>query len=121
MTRRDLIRLLACTPIALQAQTPRWPPVAVLGNARGLPLVTANGGNTQMTAATAAPLLTDRRVVLLDLDAPPPMAPEEHTADRVCADILAALTAAGIDRFVWYGYSFGAVVGLQVATRSPRV
>jgi len=62
MTRRDLIRLLACTPIALQAQTPRWPPVAVLGNARGLPLVTANGGNTQMTAATAAPLLTDRRV-----------------------------------------------------------
>jgi pimeloyl-ACP methyl ester carboxylesterase len=39
----------------------------------------------------------------------------------VCADILAALTAAGIDRFVWYGYSFGAVVGLQVATRSDRV
>src|SRR5713101_5242027 len=29
------------------------------------------------------------------------------TADRLCADILAVADAAGIDRFAWFGFSFG--------------
>src|SRR5690349_7624204 len=104
MTRRDLLRRLACTPIALQAQSPRWPSLTVLGDSPGIPLVIANGGNTRVTAAIAAPLLTDRRVVLLELDTSPPIPAGAHTADRVCRDILESLAAAGIDRFVWYGY-----------------
>jgi pimeloyl-ACP methyl ester carboxylesterase len=43
------------------------------------------------------------------------------TADRVCADILAVADAAGVDRFAWYGFSFGSVVGLQLASRTSRL
>src|SRR5215471_16727231 len=43
------------------------------------------------------------------------------TADRVCADILAIADAAGVERFAWYGFSFGGVVGLQLASRTNRL
>ncbi len=39
---------------------------------------------------------------------------------QVCADILAVADAAGADRFAWYGYSWGGVVGLQLAARKER-
>ncbi len=43
-----------------------------------------------------------------------------RTADRECADILAVADAAGVDRFAWFGFSFGGVVGLAcVGTESP--
>jgi pimeloyl-ACP methyl ester carboxylesterase len=69
--------------------------------------------------------LTDRyRVVVIDnstfensranIDA-------SQTADRVCADILAVADAAGVDRFAWFGFSFGGVVGLQLASRTSRL
>ena len=69
--------------------------------------------------------LTDRyRVVVIDnstfensranIDA-------SQTADRVCADILAVADAAGVDRFAWFGFSFGGVVGLQLASRTNRL
>jgi pimeloyl-ACP methyl ester carboxylesterase len=69
--------------------------------------------------------LTDRyRVVVIDnstfensranIDA-------SQTADRVCADILAVADAAGVDRFAWFGFSFGGVVGLQLASRTGRL
>jgi pimeloyl-ACP methyl ester carboxylesterase len=43
------------------------------------------------------------------------------TADRLCADILAVADAAGVDRFAWFGFSFGGVVGLQLASRTNRL
>jgi hypothetical protein len=46
---------------------------------------------------------------------------DSFTPDRVCADVLAVADAAGLDRFSWYGFSWGGVVGLQLATRTNRL
>lgn len=46
---------------------------------------------------------------------------DSFTADRVCADILAVADAVGASRFAWYGFSWGAVVGLQLAVRTNRL
>jgi dienelactone hydrolase len=43
------------------------------------------------------------------------------TADQVCKDLLSVADAAGFDRFVWWGFSWGGLVGLQLASRSDRV
>ena len=43
------------------------------------------------------------------------------TPDRVCADILSVADAAGAERFAWFGYSWGGVVGLQLAARTQRL
>lgn len=47
--------------------------------------------------------------------------PHELTAGRVCADLLAVASAAGFDRFAYWGYSWGAAVGLQLAARTDRL
>jgi len=69
--------------------------------------------------------LTDAyRVVLLDY---PPTGDDaaavidSFSPDRVCPEILAVADAASIDRFAWYGYSWGGVVGLQLAARTDRL
>jgi pimeloyl-ACP methyl ester carboxylesterase len=49
------------------------------------------------------------------------IAPDALTADRVCADLLAVASAAGFDRFAYWGYSWGAAVGLQLAARTDRL
>jgi pimeloyl-ACP methyl ester carboxylesterase len=49
------------------------------------------------------------------------IAPQDLTADRVCADLLAAADAAGFERFAYWGYSWGAAVGLQLAARTDRL
>ena len=69
--------------------------------------------------------LTDRYQVIA-MDYPPAgadavAAVASFDPDRVCADILAVADAAGIDRFAWYGYSWGGVVGLQLAARTNRL
>jgi pimeloyl-ACP methyl ester carboxylesterase len=46
---------------------------------------------------------------------------DSFTADRVCADVLAVADAAGAETFAWYGFSWGAGVGLQLATRTKRL
>jgi pimeloyl-ACP methyl ester carboxylesterase len=56
-----------------------------------------------------------RVVVIADADI------GSFTADRLCADILAVADAAGVDRFAWFGFSFGSVVGLQLASRTNRL
>lgn len=43
------------------------------------------------------------------------------TADQVCKDLIAVADAAGFARFVWWGFSWGGLVGLQLASRSDRV
>jgi len=46
---------------------------------------------------------------------------DQLTAAQVCADILAVADAAGFDRFSYWGYSWGAAVGLQLAWRTDRL
>jgi pimeloyl-ACP methyl ester carboxylesterase len=68
--------------------------------------------------------LTDRYRVVVITDPATDNSPAgiaSLTADRVCADILAVADAAGVDRFAWYGFSFGSVVGLQLASRTSRL
>lgn len=69
--------------------------------------------------------LTDRyRVLRVDypgIGGSRDIAPEALTADRVCADLLAVASAAGFDRFAYWGYSWGAAVGLQLAVRTDRL
>jgi len=57
------------------------------------------------------------RLILMDY--PGPAKPDTLTPANAVADVLAVLDAAGIDRFGWVGYSFGSVLGLQVACAVP--
>uniref|UniRef100_UPI003555F096 alpha/beta fold hydrolase n=1 Tax=Streptomonospora nanhaiensis TaxID=1323731 RepID=UPI003555F096 len=43
------------------------------------------------------------------------------TADNVAADMLAVADAAGAERFAYYGYSWLALAGLQLAVRTDRL
>ena len=69
--------------------------------------------------------LTDRyRVLLIDypnIGKSHVPAPQDMVIDRVCADMLGVASAAGFERFAWAGYTWGSVVGLHLAARSPRV
>jgi len=47
--------------------------------------------------------------------------PETLTPANVVADILAVADAAGAERFAYYGYSWLAMIGLQLALRSDRL
>jgi pimeloyl-ACP methyl ester carboxylesterase len=47
--------------------------------------------------------------------------PDTLTPANLAADLLAVADAAGAERFAWYGYSWLAVAGLQLAIRSDRV
>jgi pimeloyl-ACP methyl ester carboxylesterase len=47
--------------------------------------------------------------------------PDTLTPANVAADLLAVADAAGADRFGYYGYSWLAIAGLQLAARSDRV
>jgi pimeloyl-ACP methyl ester carboxylesterase len=63
------------------------------------------------------------RVVVIDY--PPkddsPAFAESFTPDKVCSDIMAVADSVGADRFAWYGFSWGGVVGLQLAGRTDRL
>jgi pimeloyl-ACP methyl ester carboxylesterase len=48
-------------------------------------------------------------------------APESLTPANLAADLLAVADAAGVDRFAYYGYSWLALAGLQLAIRTDRV
>jgi glutaredoxin-related protein len=48
-------------------------------------------------------------------------APETLTPDALAADALANADAAGAATFAWYGYSWLALTGLQVALRTDRL
>ena len=62
-------------------------------------------------------LLTDYPSIGKSRDIPP----SELTADRVCQDLLSVTEAAGFERFIYWGYAWGAAVGLQIATRTDRL
>lgn len=69
--------------------------------------------------------LTDRyRVLLVDypgIGGSRDIAPQDLTAERVCRDLLGVASAAGFDRFAYWGYSWSGAVGLQLATRTDRL
>ena len=70
------------------------------------------------------PLLDRYRVLLVDypsIGGSRDIAPQALTAERTCADLLAVASAAGFDRFAYWGYSWGAAVGLQLAARTNRL
>jgi pimeloyl-ACP methyl ester carboxylesterase len=47
--------------------------------------------------------------------------PNTLTPANVVADVLAVADAAGVERFAWYGYSWLAMVGLQLTLASERL
>jgi pimeloyl-ACP methyl ester carboxylesterase len=47
--------------------------------------------------------------------------PAAFTVERVCTDLLSVADAAGMDRFIYWGTSWGAAMGLQLALRSDRL
>lgn len=47
--------------------------------------------------------------------------PETLTPENITRDLLAVADAAGADRFAYYGYSWLAMTGLQLATRTDRL
>jgi pimeloyl-ACP methyl ester carboxylesterase len=47
--------------------------------------------------------------------------PDTLTPDNVAGDLLAVADAAGAERFAWYGYSWLALAGLQLAIRTDRL
>ncbi|GAA1852674.1 hypothetical protein GCM10009687_19180 [Asanoa iriomotensis] len=47
--------------------------------------------------------------------------PDTLTPDAVAADLLAIAAAGGADRFAYYGYSWLALAGLQLALRTDRL
>ena len=68
-------------------------------------------------------LRDDFRVVAFDyqghvLETPKP---ETLTPANVVRDIIAVADAVGADRFAYYGYSWLALIGLQLATRTDRL
>jgi pimeloyl-ACP methyl ester carboxylesterase len=47
--------------------------------------------------------------------------PDTLTPANIVGDLLAVADAAGADRFAWYGYSWLALAGLQLAIRTDRL
>jgi pimeloyl-ACP methyl ester carboxylesterase len=95
----------------------------------GLPLMASH---TALFGPASQPMLdgylnalTDRyRVLLVDypsIGASRDIAPHALSADRVCADLLGVASAAGFERFAYWGYSWSGAVGLQLASRTERL
>src|SRR5262245_44453114 len=66
---------------------------------------------------------TGLRVITADYEGHLTDHPNSHslTADAVAYDLLAIADAAGVDRFAYYGYSWLALSGLQLALRTNRL
>ena len=63
------------------------------------------------------------QVVAFDYEGQVPQAPKPDTLTpaNVAGDLLAVADAAGADRFAYYGYSWLALAGLQLAIRTDRL
>jgi pimeloyl-ACP methyl ester carboxylesterase len=78
-----------------------------------------NLGHTLATSLADAGL----RVLAADYEGHLAQHPKPRTlsAATVATDLLAVADAAGVDRFAYYGYSWLALAGLQLAIRSDRL
>ena len=76
-------------------------------------------GHTLATGLAAAGL----RVIAADYEGHLAVQPKPRTltAENVAADLLAVADAAGAERFAYYGYSWLALAGLQLAVRTDRL
>ena len=50
-----------------------------------------------------------------------PTTPRAYAIDKILADVLAVVDAAGVQRFVALGFSYGAAIALCLAARSDRL
>jgi len=78
-----------------------------------------NLGRTLATALAD----NDLRVIAADYEGHLAQHPKPRTlsAHTVATDLLAMADAAGVDRFAYYGYSWLALAGLQLAIRTDRL
>ena len=136
MERRELLRLLtslgAGTAVSslVPTESAGQAPVRDESHGRGPALIlgspitaSKSGRGDDPIAAIRQGYLdrfTDRyQVIVMDY---PPTGAEAAAAvtsfvpDRVCASVLAVANAAGVERFAWYGYSWGGLAGLQLAS-----
>lgn len=80
--------------------------------------------NATLTARFLGGLVDRYRVVVADypsIGRSVTTPPEEFTPARVVDDLLSIADAAGMPRFAYWGGTFGAVAGLQLATRTDRL
>lgn len=76
------------------------------------------GANSRRLAAAFRDNLADRfRVVLIDYPGTPK--PDTLTPENVTSDLLSVADEVGAERFGWWGYSWGGVIGLQLALAAP--
>ncbi|SFQ51564.1 hypothetical protein SAMN05421810_108236 [Amycolatopsis arida] len=83
----------------------------------------AVGADPELGPALVDGLRDTVRVVAFDYEGHVMAAPKPDTLTpaAVAADLLAVADAAGADRFTYYGYSWLAMVGLQLALRTDRL
>jgi pimeloyl-ACP methyl ester carboxylesterase len=120
VSRRELLRAIAALglPYSVSASSRQsLPQFEVVGD--GPTLIAFN----RAPKGYFSPLTKNYRVVVIDYPPPNPSPAfiNGFTADRVCSDILAVADAVGAERFAWFGFSWGAVVGLQLASRTRRL
>ena len=125
MKRREVLQLLgsAGTGVALSSLSSKM-------EGQTLPNYVVEGAGPTLIAFNRIPMgyykgLTDRyRVIVMNyppVDDNSPAFIKSFTAEHVCREILAVANAEHADRFAWYGFSWGAVVGLQLAVRTNRL
>jgi|SRR5262245_25833068 len=128
MERRDVLRWLGTSgivgvlPEAAARRVWAQAPAPYIERGSGPALIAFDRGVGHYDA------LMDRyRVIVMDYppqsirDSQSKIVIDSFTPDRVCADVLAVADAVGADRFAFYGFSWGGVVGLQLATRTNRL
>jgi pimeloyl-ACP methyl ester carboxylesterase len=127
MKRRRILQLIGSAGVT--GILPRISSVAVLGQP-SLPYTVKGSGPAFITFDGALANLDSvtghYRVIAMDY---PPAeilnsqskAVTDAFTPRVCADILTVADMAGANSFAYYGYSWGGVVGLQLATRTNRL
>jgi pimeloyl-ACP methyl ester carboxylesterase len=81
------------------------------------------GGDPDLGPALVAALAPDFTVVAADYEGHRMATPARRglTPDALAADLLALADAGGADRFAYYGYSWLALAGLQLAVRTDRL
>jgi pimeloyl-ACP methyl ester carboxylesterase len=131
MNRRRMLRALGSLGVAsavagfrLTAQTRKIPNYEAHGNGPALILGLDQGLTSALENGYVERLRERYRVIVMDYppgDDDARFLENSFTPDHVCSDILAVADAAGAGRFAWFGYSWGAVVGLQLATRTERL
>lgn len=108
----------------LTAQTPKAPNYEVQGTGPTLILGLDNGLHSAVPKGYLDGLTDRYRVIVTDYppsDDDARAVESSFTPDHVCADVLAVADTAGAERFAWFGYSWGGVVGLRLATRTRRL